>query len=86
LRSDGTRDLHDHDFVDTWKDLEKLLSTGKVKAIGVSNFDIHNLEILLQNSTVVPAVNQVELHAYLQQKDLKQYCSQKGIHVTAYSP
>lgn len=86
LRPDGTRDLQDHDFVDTWKDMEKLLSTGKVKSIGVSNFDIHNLERLFEGGTVVPSVNQVELHMYLQQTGLQKYCEEKGIHVTAYSP
>ncbi|RDL42473.1 Uncharacterized protein BP5553_02452 [Venustampulla echinocandica] len=86
LLPDGTRDLHDRNFVDTWKDMEKLLSTGKVKAIGVSNFDIHNLEILRQKCTVVPAVDQVEMHAYLQQKNLQKYCDERGIHITAYSP
>jgi glycerol 2-dehydrogenase (NADP+) len=68
--------------------MEKLLQTGKVRAIGVANFDIHNLEVLRNcpGLSVTPAVNQVELHPYLQQKKLKEYCDGKGIHVTAYSP
>jgi glycerol 2-dehydrogenase (NADP+) len=66
--------------------MEKLLATGKVKAIGVSNFDIHNLEVLTKSSKVIPSVNQVELHPYLQQDALLEYCKKRGIVLTAYSP
>lgn len=87
LLPDGTRDvILDHPFTKTWESMERLLATGKVKAIGVSNFDIHNLEILRRSSKVVPAVNQVELHPYLQQGRLLEYCKQRGIVLTAYSP
>jgi diketogulonate reductase-like aldo/keto reductase len=64
----------------------KLLATGKVKAVGVSNFNIRRLEALLKTTTVVPAVNQIEAHPYLQQPELTQYCKDKGIVVEAYSP
>jgi len=73
-------------FVETYKEMEKLLATGKVKSIGVSNFSIKTLTTLLGSCTVVPAVNQVELHPYLPQDDLKAFCDSKGIHLTAYSP
>ncbi|KAF5384529.1 hypothetical protein D9757_006467 [Collybiopsis confluens] len=73
-------------FVETWKDMEKLLESGKVKSIGVSNFSIKNLEILLPHCTIIPATNQVELHPYLPQNELKDYCESKGIILTAYSP
>ncbi|KIK61208.1 hypothetical protein GYMLUDRAFT_43288 [Collybiopsis luxurians FD-317 M1] len=73
-------------FVETWKDMEKLLDGGKVKSIGVSNFSIKNLEILLPHCTVNPATNQVELHPCLPQNDLKAYCESKRIILTAYSP
>ncbi|KAJ7496995.1 aldo/keto reductase [Mycena latifolia] len=73
-------------FVETWKEIEKLLETGKVKSIGVSNFSIKTLEELLLQCSVVPAVNQVELHPCLPQDDLKLYCESKGILLTAYSP
>lgn len=87
LLPDGSRDLQrDRHFVSTWRDIEALQHTGKVRAIGVANFDVHNLEVLCRESTVMPAVNQVELHPYLQQRKLKEYCDAKGIHVTAYSP
>ena len=87
LLQNGGRDLqHDRDFAATWRDMEALLNTGKVRAIGVANFDVHNLEVLRTECSVVPAVNQVEMHPYLQQKKLVDYCNSKGIHITAYSP
>lgn len=61
-------------------------SPGKVKSIGVSNFSIKNLEILLPKVNVVPVVNQVELHPYLPQFEMKKYCEVKDILLTAYSP
>jgi len=86
-RPDGTWDLDDEcTFSQTWADMEKLMGTGKVRAIGVSNFSIKNLEILLKTATIVPAVNQVELHPLLAQNDLVKYCKEKGIMLTAYSP
>lgn len=73
-------------FTETWKEMEKLLGTGKVRAIGVSNFSIKTLTTLLPDCSVIPAVNQVELHPCLPQEDLKAFCDSKGITVTAYSP
>ncbi|KAK7062653.1 hypothetical protein VNI00_000141 [Paramarasmius palmivorus] len=73
-------------FVETWKDMEKLVATGKVRSIGVSNFSIKNLEILLPHCTIVPATNQVEAHPYLPNHELKVYCDGKGIPLTVYSP
>lgn len=73
-------------FIETYKEMEKLLETGKVKSIGVSNFSIKTLEILLPHVKVVPAVNQVEVHPCLPQEDLIKYCEEKGILIVAYSP
>lgn len=73
-------------YKDTWRALEKIYAEGKVRAIGVSNFQIHHLEDLLADAKVVPAVNQVELHPYLTQKELLQYCHAKGIQTEAWSP
>ncbi|KAI9059658.1 Aldo/keto reductase [Trametes sanguinea] len=73
-------------FVETWKDMEKILATGKAKAIGVSNFSIKTLSELLEKATVVPAVNQVELHPCLPQHDLLAFCAERGIQLTAYTP
>ncbi|KAF5345341.1 hypothetical protein D9758_008429 [Tetrapyrgos nigripes] len=73
-------------FLDCWKEMEKLLETGKVKSIGVSNFSIKSLEILLPHCSTVPAVNQVECHPCLPEHELKAYCESKGILLTAWSP
>jgi diketogulonate reductase-like aldo/keto reductase len=70
----------------TYKAMEKLLSTGKAKAIGVSNFNIRKLGDLLSKVSVVPAVNQIEAHPYLQQPDLLKFCQDRKIIVEAYSP
>ncbi|KAL1710694.1 NADP-dependent oxidoreductase domain-containing protein [Schizophyllum commune] len=73
-------------FIEVWKEMEKLLATGKVKIIGVSNFSVKNLSALLPHCAVVPAVNQVEMHPCLPQNELKAFCDEKGILLTAYSP
>ena len=87
LLPDGNRDLHlDRHFTSTWRDMEALPQTGKVRSIGVANFDTHNLEALRNEGSTTPAVNQVEMNPYLQQKKLQEYCKSRGIHVTAYSP
>lgn len=76
-------------FNETWAKMEEIFLNshkGKVKAIGVSNFSIKNLEILAKTSKVTPAVNQIEAHPYLPEHELVEYCKQKSIHITAYSP
>ncbi|KAI1356444.1 aldo-keto reductase [Xylaria sp. FL0043] len=73
-------------YVATWKAMEDLLQTGKVKAIGVSNFNILKIRKLIQNARVIPAVNQVELHPYLPQHDLVQFCRDNGVLVMAHQP
>ncbi|KAI0751585.1 Aldo/keto reductase [Daedaleopsis nitida] len=73
-------------FNETWARMEKLYESGRAKAIGVSNFSVKNLEKLFETAKVVPAVNQVEMHPFLVQQDLKDYCDKKGIVLTAYSP
>ncbi|TKX19946.1 reductase-like protein [Elsinoe australis] len=74
-------------FVDTWRELQKLPASGRVKNIGVSNFGIKNFEILLNDPSckIVPAVNQIELHPNNPSPKLIKYCEEKGIHCTAYS-
>ncbi len=84
---DGSRDLDKHwSHVQTYKQMEDLLKTGKVKAIGVANYSARYLRELLPHVSVVPAVNQIENHPYLPQQDIVDFCKEKGIHVTAYSP
>jgi len=82
----GAFALADIPVADTWAAMEKLLDTGKVKAIGVSNFNQRRIDELLKTAKVVPAVNQIEAHPFLQQRELKKYLDAKGIHITAYSP
>ncbi|MFQ6128895.1 MAG: aldo/keto reductase [Thermoplasmata archaeon] len=71
---------------ETWKAMEKLLEEGKCGAIGVSNYTIRHLEELLNTSSTVPAVNQVEFNPYLYQKDLLDFCRFHDIQLEAYSP
>lgn len=70
---------------DTWKALVKLQETGKVKAIGVSNYMIRHLDELLATTSVVPAVNQIEISPFIQRKPLVEYCKKHGIVVESYS-
>lgn len=72
--------------IDAYQALETLLADGKVRAIGVSNFMPEHLDRLLAATTVVPAVNQIELHPYFQQKDLQALHAQHGILTQAWSP
>ncbi|KAJ7454145.1 reductase AKOR2, partial [Mycena latifolia] len=72
-------------FNETWAEMERL-PTSRARAIGVSNFSIKTLEQLLKTAKIVPAVNQVEMSPYLAQTELLDYCREKGIVVTAYSP
>lgn len=69
-----------------WGLMERLLKEGKTRAIGLSNFQIHHIDYLLETAKVIPHVNQVELHPGLQQKRLRQYSNEKGIAVTSYGP
>jgi len=71
---------------ESWKAMETLLEKGKCRSIGVSNLTIGHLEELLGEYEVTPAVNQVEFHPFLYQKELLEYCQTKGIQVEAYSP
>ncbi|WP_042142311.1 aldo/keto reductase [Paucisalibacillus sp. EB02] len=73
-------------YVETYKALEKLYHDGKVKAIGVCNFHIEHLQRLLDECKVIPVLNQVECHPYLQQTELKAFCKEHGIYVEAWSP
>jgi diketogulonate reductase-like aldo/keto reductase len=72
--------------LDAYRALEKLLADGKVRAIGVSNFMPEYLERLLAETSVVPAVNQIELHPYYQQKEVQSLHAQHGILTQAWSP
>lgn len=70
----------------SWRALEALQAQGKTRSIGVSNFTIRHLTELLAETDRVPAVNQVEFHPYLYQRELLDFCTAKGIVIDAYSP
>ncbi|MDQ5870229.1 MAG: aldo/keto reductase, partial [Thermoproteota archaeon] len=71
---------------DTWKAMIQLVRAGKARAIGVSNYEIFDLQEILQNFDVVPSVNQVEFHPFLYQEGLLQFCKNNSIQLEAYSP
>ncbi|MFD1887898.1 aldo/keto reductase [Paenibacillus wenxiniae] len=73
-------------YKETWRALEQLHADGKVRAIGVSNFQIHHLEDVLADAKVRPVVNQVELHPLLSQVELRHYCKEQGIQIEAWAP
>jgi 2,5-diketo-D-gluconate reductase A len=73
-------------YVETWKALEKLASDGRVRAIGMSNFGVEHLRRLVAETGTVPAVNQVELHPYFQQTELRAEHAEHGIATEAWSP
>ncbi len=73
-------------YKETWKALEHLYKEGKVRAIGVSNFLVHHLKELLASTETVPAVNQIELHPFLLQREVLDFCRERGIGIVAWSP
>ncbi|KAF8962183.1 Aldo/keto reductase [Flammula alnicola] len=73
-------------YVETWKEMENLLASGKTRSIGVSNFSVKTLTHLLRHTRIVPAVNQVEAHPCLPQHTLLSFCKTRGILLTAYTP
>lgn len=73
-------------YKEAWRALEDLYKEGRVKAIGVSNFQIHHLEDLMEDADIKPMVNQVEYHPRLTQKELQAFCQEQGIQLEAWSP
>ena len=73
-------------YLSTWKELEKILESGRALSIGVSNFDIRHLEELRKISGIIPAVNQIECHPLCYPSELIEYCKAFGIQVQAYAP
>jgi 2,5-diketo-D-gluconate reductase A len=74
------------DFVETWRAMEEIYRSGRAKAVGVSNFKESHLRRIFTETDVVPAVNQVELHPYLAQDDLRAFDTEHGIATEAWSP
>ncbi|HAR5075549.1 TPA: aldo/keto reductase [Staphylococcus aureus] len=73
-------------FLETYKAMEELYEQGKVKAIGVCNFNVHHLEKLMAQSSIKPMVNQIEVHPYFNQQELQEFCDRHDIKVTAWMP
>jgi len=78
--------LYDGDFVSTWKTLEEFKRDGRARSIGVSNFETEHLERLINECEVVPAVNQIELHPYFQNGEVRAFDEMHGIATEAWSP
>lgn len=73
-------------FLDTWKEMEKLVEKGLTKSIGVANFNVDQLECILDKSDTPPVVNQIECHPFLTQKEILDFCLENDIAVMAFSP
>ena len=78
--------LYDGDYVSTWKALEEFKQDGRVRSIGVSNFQVAHLERLAAETGTVPAVNQIEVHPYLTNEEVRAYDRAHGIATEAWSP
>lgn len=74
------------DYYGSWRAMEDLYKEGKIKAIGVSNFEADRLVDLILNNDVVPAVNQIEVHPFLQQNEAKAVMEEYGVHIEAWGP
>jgi 2,5-diketo-D-gluconate reductase A len=74
------------DFISTWKTLEEFYREGRARSIGVSNFQPHHLRRLHGETDIIPAVNQIEVHPYLAQDDVRAFCAGHQIAVEAWSP
>ncbi|KAL0415558.1 UNVERIFIED_CONTAM: Methylecgonone reductase [Sesamum latifolium] len=88
LKKDDTNSIQTmhFDIKGTWEAMEECCRMGLAKSIGVSNYSCAKLSTLLENATIPPAVNQVELNVAWQQQKLIEFCKDKGIHVCAFSP
>lgn len=73
-------------YKEAWRALEYLYKEGRVRSIGVSNFQVHHLEDLLADATIKPVINQIELHPYLTQQKVREFCKENDIQVEAWSP
>ena len=73
-------------YHETWRAMEEIYTSGKAKAIGISNFHPQHIEDLLTTATIKPMINQIELHPNLNQSELVSYCKEMDIAITAYSP
>ncbi|CAJ1952185.1 unnamed protein product [Sphenostylis stenocarpa] len=82
----GKEDILPLDMKGIWEDMELCTKLGLAKSIGVSNFGVKKLSELMQNAIITPALVQVEMNAAWSQENLRKFCKEKGIHVSAWSP
>lgn len=73
-------------YVSVWKEMEKIAQSGKARAVGVSNYQENHLQEIINLKSLVPAVNQIELHPYLSQQPLVEFCTQYDIKIESWSP
>jgi methylglyoxal/glyoxal reductase len=73
-------------YMESWEALEDLYKAGRVKSIGVSNFQVHHLERLLEEAEITPVINQIEFHPKLIQSEVRAFCQKHNIQVEAWSP
>ena len=73
-------------ITDTWNAMTQLLKNHKVRAIGISNYSVNEINETIHNSDIIPAINQVEFHPFLYHKELLEFCKKNSIQVEAYSP
>ncbi|KAI1711464.1 aldo/keto reductase family domain-containing protein [Ditylenchus destructor] len=85
-KQDGKILNSDVDYLETWKALESKVKEGKIRSIGLSNFNAKQIQRVIDNCEIRPVNLQIELHPYLQNKDLVSYCKSQSITVTAYCP
>jgi 2,5-diketo-D-gluconate reductase A len=78
--------LYDGDYVSTWRVLEEFKADGRARSIGVSNFQVAHLERLAEETDTVPAVNQIEVHPYFGNEDVRAFDGRHGIATEAWSP
>jgi len=83
---DGKTQVEENNLVETWRTLERLRESGRLRDIGLSNFSRKETELILENAKTKPSVVQIESHPYLAQTDYVKWLQEQGIHVVAYSP
>jgi len=76
----------DTDYLETWRAMEDGVKAGKIRSLGISNFNIKQIQRIIDNRTIKPAVLQIETNPYFSQNTLLEWCTKQGITVTAYSP
>lgn len=84
--SEGSFEFIEVDYLETWREMEKLVEKGLVKSIGVSNFNSEQVERILREGKIKPVVNQVECGPTINQKPLTKFCKDRGVEIVAYTP